>query len=105
MTQSTCIVPDERLSIVRVAALHRSLLETLTAGVPLTVDGSRVQEVDTAVLQLLGSLWRSCRERGVGCAWLGASDALRRAARLIGLEEALHFPDAKSAEVTGDAAV
>jgi anti-anti-sigma regulatory factor len=104
MTQSTCIVLDERLSIVHVAALHRSLCETLAAGVPLTVDGSKVQDIDTAVLQLLASLWRSCRERGIGCAWQGASDALRHAARLIGLGEALHFPDARPVEVHGDAA-
>jgi len=103
MTQSTCIVLDERLSIVRVAELHHSLCESLAAGVPLTVDGSGVQDIDTAVLQLLGSFWRSCSERGISCAWQGVSDALRRAARLIGLEAALHLPDVRSVEGRGDA--
>lgn len=105
MTQSSCIVLDEHLSIVHVAALHRSLRESLAAGVPLSVDGSRVREIDTATLQLLCSLWRSCRERGIGCVWHGASDALRRAARLIGMEAALHFPDVNSLEGRGDGTV
>jgi anti-anti-sigma regulatory factor len=105
MTQPTCIVLDERLSIVKVAALHRTWCEHLAAGEPLAVDGSRVQDVDTAVLQLLCSAWRSCGERGISCVWQGVSDALRHAARLIGVEAALHLPEVKSVEERGDAAV
>jgi anti-anti-sigma regulatory factor len=101
MTQTTNIVPtrivlDERLSIAQAAVLHRSWHEALRAGAPLTVDGSGVKEIDTAVLQLLVSLWLSGRALGIDCAWQGVSEALRRTAALIGLTEALHFPVAAS---------
>ena len=82
---------DSRLTIAQAADLHRSLAARLADGEPLVLDGSRVEEIDTAVLQLLASLWRTARERGIPCAWLTASDALRHAAALIGVAEALHF--------------
>jgi anti-anti-sigma regulatory factor len=108
MTQSTSIVPtrivlDERISIAQVAVLHRSLQEALCAGAPVAVDGSGVKEIDTAVLQLLVSLWLSSRAQGIDCAWQGISEGLRRTAALIGLTEALHLPVAASVGGGGDA--
>ncbi len=82
---------DSRLTIAQAADLHRSLAARLADGGPVALDGSRVEEIDTAVLQLLVSLWRTARERGIPCAWQAASDALRQAAILIGVAEALHF--------------
>ena len=82
---------DSRLTIAQAADLHRSLAGRLADGGPVVLDGSRVEEIDTAMLQLLASLWRTARERGIPCAWLTASDALRHAAALIGVAEALHF--------------
>ncbi|MGB6308080.1 MAG: STAS domain-containing protein [Steroidobacteraceae bacterium] len=76
---------EPRLSIVQAAALHRTMLERLERGAPIVIDGTHVEEIDTAVLQLLTSLWRTGRERGVACTWRGSSDALRRAATLVGV--------------------
>ena len=77
---------DPRLTIVQAAELHRTMLARLDGGWPvIEIDGTRVEEIDTAVLQLLTSLWRTGRERGIACTWRGASDALRRAAALIGV--------------------
>ncbi len=97
MTQSNCIELDERLTIAQAAELHRSLCAILADGTSVVVDGTRVQEIDTAILQVLASLWKSSRERGIPCVWRGVSDVLRRTAGLIGLTETLHFPDAESA--------
>jgi anti-anti-sigma regulatory factor len=83
---------DARLSIVQAAGLHRTLAARLANGGPVVVDGTGVEEIDTAVLQLLTSLWRTSRERGVACTWHGASDVLRHTAALIGVAEMLHFP-------------
>jgi anti-anti-sigma regulatory factor len=94
MTLSTCIVLEERLSIAQAAVLHRSLRGALSAGAPVTVDGSRVREIDTAVLQLLVSLCLSSRALGIDFGWHGISEALRRTAALIGLTKALRIPDA-----------
>jgi anti-anti-sigma regulatory factor len=82
---------DSRLTIAQAAELHRALAGRLADGGPVVLDGSRVEEIDTAMLQLLASLWRTARERGIPCAWQTASDALRHAAALIGVAEALHF--------------
>jgi len=105
VTQAARIELDARVTIVQAADIHRTLLRRLASGRPLLIDGNRVEEVDTAILQLLASLWRSSRERGIACSWLGASDALRRAARLIGLSELLQFPDGESTTGGSDAAV
>jgi anti-anti-sigma regulatory factor len=97
MTQSNCIELAERLTIAQAAELHRSLCTVLAGGAPIAVDGTRVQEIDTAILQVLVSLWESSRAGGIPCVWHGVSDGLRRAAGLIGLTETLHFPDDESA--------
>jgi anti-anti-sigma regulatory factor len=83
---------EARVTIVQAAVLHRTLSARLAQGGPIVVDGTRVQEIDTAILQLLTSLWRSSIERGVACTWQGASDTLRRSAALIGVDEILRFP-------------
>ena len=82
---------DPRLTIVQAAALHREMVAHLEGGRPVIVDGTRVEEIDTAVLQLLTSLWRTGQERGIACTWHGASDALRRTAALVGVAGILHL--------------
>jgi anti-anti-sigma regulatory factor len=84
---------DARMSIVQAAALHGTLLARLAEGAPVEVDGSRVEEIDTAILQLLSSLWRTGQERGIACSWSGASEALRRTATLVGVAQMLCFPE------------
>jgi anti-anti-sigma regulatory factor len=85
---------DARMTIVHAAELHRTLLARLAQGGAVVVDGSRVEEIDTSILQLLISLWRTGSERGVACAWGGVSNTLRQTAALLGVTEMLHFPDA-----------
>ncbi len=104
MTKSTPIELDERLNIARAGELHRSLAAILQAGGPVVVDGSRVEEIDTAILQLLVSLWRTGADRGIACTWAGTSDALLRTANLIGVSKMLHFADLEPAGGRGDAA-
>jgi anti-anti-sigma regulatory factor len=82
---------EPRLTIVQAAALHRTMVERLEAGAPIVVDGTHVEEIDTAVLQLLTSLWRTGQERGIACTWRGSSDALRRTASLVGVAGILHL--------------
>lgn len=84
------------LSIAQAAELHRTLLARLDAGSDVVVDGSRVEEIDTAILQLLASLWRSGKQRGVAVRWSGVSQVLREQADLIGVAPFLHLPDPAS---------
>jgi anti-anti-sigma regulatory factor len=95
---------DVRMTIVQAADLHRTLLACVAQGEPVVVDGTRVEEIDTAILQLLASLWRTCLTRGIGCTWQGASDALRQTATLVGVAEMMHFPRGETARDRAHAA-
>jgi anti-anti-sigma regulatory factor len=103
-TQPARIELDARLTIVQAADLHRTLLARLADGRHIIVDGTRVEEIDTAILQLLVSLWRTCLTRGIPCTWHGASDALRQTASLVGVAEMLQFSDVRPAQERGHAA-
>ena len=94
--QSGSIELPAQLSIVHAAELHRTLVTRLGAGGPLVIDGSRVEEIDTAILQLLAGLWRSARERGLGCTCHNPSGTLRKTADLIGLAGVLDLRDASA---------
>jgi phospholipid transport system transporter-binding protein len=87
------IALEARMTIVHAADLHRALLARLTQGEAVVVDGSRVEEIDTSVLQLLISLWRTASQRGIACAWTGSSSALREAADLLGVADMLQLAD------------
>ena len=83
---------EARATIAGAADLHRTLSARVLDGEAVVVDGTAVEEIDTAILQLLASLWRTCMERGISCSWHGASDVLRQTAGLIGVAELLQFP-------------
>ena len=102
--QSARIELDARTTIVQAADLHRALLARVTQGEAVVIDGTRVEEIDTAILQLLASLWRTCVERGIACTWHGASDALRQTAVLVGMADLLQFPHSETASDRGHAA-
>ena len=89
--KSTPIELPARLTIAQSVELRRTLVKALAGGAPLCLDGSRVEEVDTAILQLLSSAWADASQRGVVCLWQGVSSALRNSATLIGLSDILQF--------------
>jgi phospholipid transport system transporter-binding protein len=58
------------------------------------VDGSAVERVDTAGLQLLLAFVQHQATQGRKVSWTSASDALDRAAARLGLAASLHLPGA-----------
>ena len=80
-----------RLSITQSADWHRTLVSRSEGHAALVLDGSRVEEIDTAILQLLVSAWLGAAKRGVECRWQGASEALRHSAALIGVAATLQL--------------
>jgi anti-anti-sigma regulatory factor len=80
-----------RLSITQSADWHRTLVSSCEGHAALVLDGSRVEEIDTAILQLLVSAWLGAAKRGVECRWQGASEALRHSATLIGVAATLQL--------------
>lgn len=83
-----------RLTIAQSVDLHAALIKALAGGERLWLDGSQVEEIDTAILQLLASACTEASQRGIACKWQGTSSALREAATLIGVSELLRFDQA-----------
>ena len=104
VTRPSLVTLDTRATIVQAAGLHNMLLSRIASGAPVVIDAAAVEEIDTAILQLLASLRRTCEQRGIACSWSGVSEAVRRAANVIGVAEMLHFPECASAQDRRDAA-
>jgi ABC-type transporter Mla MlaB component len=83
---------DERMGIAQAKRLHPVLMTALSSGMPIAIDGTRVQQIDGASLQLLVSLWRTAAAQGTTCSWTGTSKWLSHAADLIGVADALQLP-------------
>jgi anti-anti-sigma regulatory factor len=69
--------------------LRTLLLEHLEEAAPVELDASAVERIDTAVLQLLAAFLRDRRARQRAVVWRTCSEAVTRAARTLGLQDAL----------------
>lgn len=74
-----------------VATVKAQLIEAFDASA-VQLDGGAVERVDTAALQLLVAFRREATARGQLPAWLGVSSAMRDAAGVLGLAQALELP-------------
>lgn len=79
----------EDLGIEASADLKQRLADGLEQRGVLRLDGSQVRRVHTAGMQVLCALFRSRRAAGLDTELQGASEALRDAARLLGLSAQL----------------
>lgn len=75
------------LTIAEVAELHAVFVERILAVAPFPIDGSEVESVDNAGLQLLAAVWQSAEAKGIDVELRSPSPALCTAARQIGLAE------------------
>lgn len=92
MTQGDTFVLAPQVSIAEAAGLLRDLKLRVAGGGPLIIDGTAVERIDTAILQLLISCRCACQQRGTTFNWQGVSENLRRAAALIGVSDSLNLP-------------
>ncbi|MEX1828748.1 lipid asymmetry maintenance protein MlaB [Luteibacter sp. CQ10] len=83
---------DADLRIGAAPALRDTLLAALTAGKPVDIDGSAVNQIDTAGLQVLAAFSRDARAAGLAVRWRGASDSLHRGVAVLGLSELIELP-------------
>jgi phospholipid transport system transporter-binding protein len=81
-------------TIRTINALQTELAERLDESGPLQIDGTAVDRVDTAGLQLLAAFVRDLRAEARPVEWVGCSDALNKAAQALGLHAALCLPGA-----------
>lgn len=71
----------------------RSLLgEQLSRGLPMVLDASAIEEIDTAGVQLLVALSIDCMERGIPFCWKGRSTPTERAVARLGVAPLLESP-------------
>jgi anti-anti-sigma regulatory factor len=91
------LIFDQRTDITSVKNIHESVLPLLTRGFEAwSLDGTQVDKVDTAGLQLLLSLTRTLRARGISWRWSACSAAMFRAAGLLGLTQELELINGKA---------
>jgi len=84
-TTSTTLVVDPELTIYQVAALRPIWLDAYAAGAH-RVDLSRVQEMDSAGLQLIVALARLAERDGQPLEFLDASAPVRECCALLGVQ-------------------
>jgi ABC-type transporter Mla MlaB component len=72
-------------TIAEATALKAGLMQLLSHESAVTLDGSAVQRIDTACLQLLAAFVLEREARGRHVEWQEATDALTSSARTLGL--------------------
>jgi len=72
--------------------LRAQLLAQAELPGPYEIDGSAVQQVDTAGVQLVVAFALDCLERNIAYAWKGRSAALDDAIRVLGVAALLESP-------------
>ena len=91
--ESTLLKLDSSLTIAEVAGLQGSMRSLLESAMTLTLNGSSVEQVDGAGIQLLAAFINEAANRRIEIHWTGVSLPLRSAAvqlsldAFLGLEE------------------
>lgn len=88
------VVLGASCTIHEAAALRSHLLAQAAHPGPYELDGSAVQQIDTAGLQLVVAFALDCLEKGVHYVWTGRSPALEEAIRTLGVGALLESPGA-----------
>ena len=77
------------LTIAEVSSLKKTILDLFRSASGVTLDGSEIEQVDGAGIQLLAAVMKEAGERQIEIRWSGASQQLRSAATQLGLDELL----------------
>lgn len=94
-TGEPVIVLAANCSVKDAAALKVSLSALVQQSTAVTLDTSAVERIDTATMQLLCAFVRDRSDRNQRVTWLGESQVLQDAARLLGVRAMLGFDEAK----------
>lgn len=73
-------------------ALKSKLQKALEKGTPVEVDASKVEKIDTSVMQLLTAFCIKADAGSVEIKWRNPAETVRQAATLLGLERFLKLP-------------
>lgn len=81
-------------TLTEVAALRASCIAALDAKAPPAIDGTQVERVDAAGVQVLVGFTIDCMERSINFSWVGRSPQLAHAIHLLGVDALLESPGA-----------
>lgn len=81
----------ERMTIEQVESLYSRLELALLEGDNIELIADRVQQCDTASLQLIVNLLKTSKQRGHTVTWVKPSPAIVNVAELLGLIEPLEL--------------
>ena len=84
------VLPDS-LGIAEVGDFHAELSSRLADAGAVSIDGSAVESIDGAGIQLLAAFVKDMVTRSSVVTWVAASDTLRRAAAQMGVRGALQL--------------
>ncbi|WP_456372495.1 STAS domain-containing protein [Thiolapillus sp.] len=87
------ITLNQHLDLDDLPRLAREIGAAIESGSSLILDGSAVNTVHAAAMQLLLATVRSARQKGLSCQWRQPSNALKEAAILLGMVEELSLDD------------
>ncbi len=83
---TTHVALEAALGIADARVMHEKLGAVLASATPVVLDGSRVERLDAAAMQILAVFFRTARDRGLAVSWQGLSPGIQQAAQLLGLE-------------------
>jgi anti-anti-sigma regulatory factor len=86
---TTHVALEAALGIRDARVLHEKLNTVLAAATAIIIDGSRVERLDAAAMQVLAGFTRAARQRGLALTWHSPSPVLQQAARVLGFETVL----------------
>lgn len=85
---STSLHLDPHLELDNLPELAQKLRESLMQDdAPLVLDGSGIQSIDGAAIQLLLLAVQTAKEKNIPCSWHQPSSALSKAVALLGLTD------------------
>jgi len=85
----------KELTVMEVGPMRERLLEALGEAEAIRVDGSAIEQVDGAALQLLASFVKTAGERSIEVSWAGVSQVLGDASQILGLEAVIPAAEAE----------
>jgi anti-anti-sigma regulatory factor len=93
------VVLGDSCTIHEGAAIKAHMIEQLARPGPYEIDGSAVNRVDAAGIQLIVAFALDCLERGLEFVWIGRSAPLEQAIELLSVGALLESPGAAMAPV------
>jgi len=83
---TTTVVFDAAIGIRDTRTLHEQLGKILTQSEDILLDGSHIERLDAAAMQVLIAFSRAAQNQGRTITWYSPSTALLQAAQVMGIE-------------------